>query len=209
MQIKRAVSVDEILKKKFIEIPFEDDWLKLLGVPEANGVWIIWGLSGNGKSRFSMMLARELTKFGKVAYNSLEEGARKSMAKNVRDCKMDADDVKKNFVILDCEPIEELKIRLRKKKHPRFVFIDSFQYTGLNYKQFKQLKEEFRDVLFIFISHAEGKLPEGAIAKKVQYDADIKIRVEGYKAFPMSRMGGGEPYTIWPEQAKIYWMDVI
>lgn len=209
MQIKRAVSVDEILKKKFIEIPFEDHWLKLLGVPEANGVWIIWGLSGNGKSRFSMMLARELTKYGKVAYNSLEEGARKSMAKNVRDCKMDADDVKKNFVILDCEPIEELKIRLRKKKHPRFVFIDSFQYTGLNYKQFKQLKEEFRDVLFIFISHAEGKLPEGAIAKKVQYDADIKIRVEGYKAFPMSRMGGGEPYTIWPEQAKIYWMDVI
>lgn len=208
MAIKRAVSVDEILKKKFIEIPFEGDWLKSLGLPESNGVWIIWGNSGNGKSRFCMMLARELTKYGKVAYNALEEGARKSMQINVRECKMDAADVKRNFTIWNRESIDNVRARLQRKKHPRFVFIDSFQYTHLTYRQYIALKEEFPDVLFIMVSHAEGREPEGKTAKRVKYDADIKIRVEGYKAFPTSRLGGGEPYVIWPEAAAKYWIDI-
>lgn len=204
--INRALTVDDILNKKFIEIHFDDEWKSMLGEPQADGVWLIWGNSGHGKSRFCMMLAKCLARFGKVVYNALEEGARKSIQKNLRDCRMS--EVKKNFIILNRESIEDLKIRLRRKQHPRFVFIDSFQYTGLNKKQYIALKEEFPDVLFIFVSHAEGKEPAGNIAKFVRYDADIKIRVEGYKAFPMSRLGGGEPYTIWPEAAAKYWADI-
>lgn len=208
MAIKRAVSVDEILKKKFKDLTFEEkEWLNLLGVPEANGSWIIWGKSGNGKSRFCMMLAKCLARYGKVAYNALEEGARKSIQKNVRDCRMS--DVKKNFIILNREPIEELKIRLRRKQAPKFVFIDSVQYAGMTKLQYIKLKEEFQDVLFIFVSHAEGREPKGNTADFIKYDSDIKIRVEGYKAFSMSRLGGdNEPYVIWPEAAAKYWMDL-
>lgn len=206
MTIKRAYSVDQILKKKFIDINFEDEWLATLGEPEASGVWVIWGQSGSGKSRFCMKLAKELTKYGKVAYNSLEEGARKTMQKNIRECRMH--EVKRKFIVLNREPIEHLKERLRKKQAPRFVFIDSFQYTGLTRNQYIKLKEEFPDVLFIFISHAEGKEPQGNTAKFVRYDADIKIRIEGYKAFPTSRYGGGAPYVIWPEGARDYWTDI-
>jgi hypothetical protein len=206
MTIKRAYSVDQILSKKFIDIKFEDEWLATFGEPEASGVWLIWGQSGSGKSRFCMQLAKELTKYGKVAYNSLEEGARKTMQKNIRECRMH--EVKKKFIVLNREPIEHLKIRLKKKQAPRFVFIDSFQYTGLTRNQYIKLKEEFPDVLFIFISHAEGKEPQGNTAKFVRYDSDIKIRIEGYKAFPTSRYGGGEPYIIWKEGARDYWAGI-
>lgn len=207
MAIKRAVSVDEILKKKFKELKLEGDWLKLLGVPESNGSWIIWGQSGNGKSRFCMMLAKCLAQYGKVAYNALEEGARKSIQKNVKDCQMT--DVKKNFTILNRESISDLKERLRKKQHPNFVFIDSLQYSGLTKQQYIKLKEEFPDILFIWVSHAEGRQPKGNTADFIKYDSDIKIRVEGYKAFSMSRLGGdNEPFVIWPEAASKYWLDI-
>ncbi|KGO89765.1 DNA repair protein RadA family protein [Flavobacterium suncheonense] len=208
-KIKRAVSVAELKSKKFKTIPLSHEFKKLIGTPEDNGVWIVWGNSGHGKSRFLMLLAKELARHGKVIYDTLEEGARLSMQKNVLDTGMDQDEnIMKNFLILNREPIEELKVRLRRKKHPRFVFIDSFQYTGLTKRQYIELKEEFTDVLFIINSHAEGKEPLGNIAKFVRYDADVKIRVEGFKAFPGSRFGGGEPLTIWEEEAAKYWMDL-
>lgn len=208
-RIKRAVSVTELLNKKFKTIPLSPEWEKFIGIPEANGVWFIWGHSGHGKSRFLMMLAKELARHGKVAYDTLEEGARMSMQKNLNESGIDQEpSLRKNLIFLNREPITELKERLRRKKHPNFVIIDSYQYTGLTKTQYIKLKEEFPDVLFIFNSHAEGKEPQGQTAKFVRYDADIKIRVEGFKAFPGSRLGGGESYVIWEQGAKDYWMDL-
>ena len=50
----------------------------------------------------------------------------------------------------------------------------------MTYKDYIQLKEEFPDKLFIFISHARGKNPKGDAATSVMYDADLKIWVEGH-----------------------------
>jgi len=200
MTIKRAVSVDEILKKKFIELQLSGEFQKLLGSPERSGIWLIWGESFNGKSSFCLQLAKELTKSGKVFYNTLEEGARKSLQQSI--IRQNMKEVKNRFMIGNRESIPELKERLRRKKSPDIVIIDSIQYTGLNKKEYKSLKEEFSNKLFIFISHADGKSPEGSLAKFVKYDADIKIRVEGYKAMCLSRLGGDkEPYTIWAQGA--------
>ena len=54
MAIKRAVSVDEITKKKFKELELPPEFKKLLGTPECSGIWIIWGESFNGKTGFSL-----------------------------------------------------------------------------------------------------------------------------------------------------------
>lgn len=207
-RIRRAVSITQIKAKKFKTVPLSHKFQEFIGTPEDNGVWFVWGNSGHGKSRFLMLLAKELAKHYKVAYNTLEEGARLSMQQNIIDAGIDERNSGANIILLDREPIEELKVRLRRRKKPRVVFIDSFQYTGLSKKQYIELKEEFTDVLFIINSHAEGKEPEGNIAKFVRYDADVKIRVEGFKALPASRYGGGEPYVIWDEGAADYWMDI-
>jgi hypothetical protein len=77
----------------------------------------------------------------------------------------------------------------------------------MTYNDYKTLRSLFPQKLFILISHAEGKNPAGRVAKSIKYDAFVKIWVEGYRAFAVSRYGGGEPYTIWDEGADEYWIE--
>ena len=98
------------------------------------------------------------------------------------------------------------------------VVIDSLQYLDKFYmQQFKALKAEFPDKLFVFISQADksGKNPDGLMAKKIRYDADIKIKVEGFKAFVTTRYEdsdrgeGGADYIVWKQGADEYWAEQI
>ena len=204
--MRRAYSVSEALAKKNTPLPFEGVWAKSFGKPSRTGVWIIWGESANGKSSFAMQLAKELTKYGKVAYNSLEESLSLSFQKNMQRCRME--EAGGRFLILDREPIAELGIRLKKQRSPDFIIIDSLQYTGLNYKEYKRLKEQHPSKLFIFISHADGDKPKGATAMSIQYDADMKIMVRGYRAICKGRFipEAGNHYTIWADAEAKYWL---
>lgn len=192
MRVKRALTVNDIRNFKPVELKFEGEWKQVIGTPELTGTWIIWGNSINGKTRFALQLAKYLTNFKRTAYNSLEEGLSKSMKTAILETGLD-----KNFLLLDKEPIDELKIRLRKRKSPDIIIIDSLQYSGLNYSEYKKLIAEFRHKLFIFVSHAEGNEPKGNVAKSIRYDAFVKIPVIGYAAYPQSRFGGGEKYVVW------------
>ena len=203
MPKNRAISVGQLLRKKFKILPFEGQWADAIGQPEANGIWLIWGNSGNGKTRLSLMLAKYLTQFGKVAYDTLEEGARLSFQRAIRQSEFDITPGK--FTILNREPMNELIARLQKKKSPDFVIIDSLQYTFLTRRSYFELKQAVPNKLIIFISHAAGKEPDGDLAKKVRFDADVKIYVEGYMGFVTSRYGGGKPITIWHEGAENYY----
>ena len=101
--------------------------------------------------------------------------------------------------------MEELSIRLRRQKSPDIVVIDSFQYTRMNYRQYIDFKEQHKRKLLIFISHAEGQLPNGRAAKGVMYDASLKIYVEGFRAFSKGRfIGPVGYYDIVPEKARQY-----
>lgn len=181
-------------------------WAEAFGEPERVGVWFIWGKSGNGKSSFVMQLCKELTKFGRVAYDSLEEGAGLTMQNALRRYGMA--DVNRRFQLLDCEPVSDLGERMNRRKSPDFYVIDSFQYTQMSYKEYQAFKETHRDKLLIFVSHADGHNPDGRSAKKVMYDAALKIYVEGFRAFSKGRFFGPASYfTIWDEGAARYWGD--
>lgn len=200
----RAYSPVEVLAKKIPCLKFEGIWEHAFGHPGRTGVWIIWGASGNGKSSFAMQLAKELCKYGRVAYNSLEESLSLNFQRTLKRFKMDEEVGR--FLILDLESKEELSERLSKKHSPDFVIIDSAQYWGIKYEEFKALKEKHRNKLFIYISHAEGKDPQG-IGYRIAYDADLKIQVEGYRAMAKARSvpNAGAYYTIWEEGAEAYW----
>ncbi len=200
--MKRAKSVTEILNTKFNILPFSGVWYDSFGTPEIKGSWIIWGESGNGKTRFALQLAKYLCQFGTVAYIPLEEGISLSLKKAVKETGMAT--CGRKFLVLE-EDMSELRTRLHRRKSPKVIFIDSLQYSGLTYPAYKKLRAEFPNKLFVFISHADGKLPEGRVAKKVRYDAFVKIRVEGSKAFPVSRYGGGQTFIIWENGALEYW----
>jgi hypothetical protein len=200
--MSRAVSVTQLYVKKRNLLAFEGEYAASFGRPELKGAWLIWAKSGSGKTTFVLKLCKYLTRFGRVAYNSMEEGDSESFKLACQRVSME--EVKAKFFILDNESIEELKERLRKHKAPNIVVVDSLQYSMMSYKDYVELKKEFPNVLFLFISHAEGKEPKGKVASSIQYDVSVKIRVEGYRAFPISRYGGGLPFDIWKEGADKY-----
>jgi len=199
----RAYSPSEILKMKKKSFAFEGEWYDAFGTPERLGIWFIWGNSGNGKTSFTMQLCRELSRFGKVAYNALEEAQSKTVQDAIIRFEMDDLDGRLQFL---CESLDELTERLAKKKSPDFVIVDSFQYTQLTYKQYIAFKEANHKKLIIFISHADGKKPAGRSAVSVMYDSALKIWVEGYRAFSKGRyIGEKGELDIWKKGALKYW----
>lgn len=200
--LTRALSVSDVLSMKRDTYSFGGAWAEAFGSPERNGVWFVWGQSGNGKTSFVLQLCKELCRFGRVAYDSLEEGLSLTM-KNAF-IKMGMSEVARRFVLLDCESMEQLDARLGKRKSPDIVVIDSFQYTGMSFKDYQAFKERHRNKLLIFISQAEGTKPLGRTAVSVMYDASLKIWVEGYRATSKGRYFGSKGYyTIWDERARL------
>ena len=206
MKLKRAYSPVEIQNMNIPAFDFTGAWEDSLGRPAKTGTWIIWGQPGNGKSSFAMQLVKYLCKFDRVIYDSLEESTGKSLQMSLNRHNME--EVNHKLLILDRESMAELSERLSRKRSPGIVIIDSFQYSGLTYQGYKELKEKHSNKLLIFISHAEGVRPEGRIAKKVEYDADVKIFVQGFKAVCKSRFmeKPGVPFTIWEEGAAKCWI---
>lgn len=209
-KLRKAISVDTLLNTKFIEIPLTGRWKDLIGRPEQSGTWFLKGPSGHGKTTFMLQLVKELTKYGKVLYNSLEEGARLSMQEAVKDQNLSTFEAKRiNF--LHREPIDLMRKRLQRSRGIHFVVIDSIQYAFMTLKEYKELQAENPKKVFIINSHVEGKKAVGALARTIEYDADVKIDVEGFKAFSRSRGSRGKitkPYTIWEEGAQHYWNDI-
>lgn len=199
----RGLTVTDILSKKYATFPFEGAWLDAFDRPERSGVWLIWGNSGNGKTSFVMQLVKELCRWEHVIFDSLEEGTSLTVQRNLARYGMEEVAKKVLFVVEDMETLAE---RLRKRRSPRVVVIDSLQYTRMQYADYLKLKEEFRDKLFIYISHASGRMPKGNAAVSVMYDATEKVWIEGYKAVSKGRyLGKTGEYVIWAEGAEKYW----
>lgn len=150
-----------------------------------------------------MQLAKYLTKWHLVAYDSIEEGISASFAETLRRCRMN--EVKASrFIVLNNEDIKDIECRLSKRKSPKIVIIDSIQFLGLNTETYLRWKKRFPEKLFIYITHLQGQYPEGKTALKIWRDSDVVIKVEGFRAYPTSRYGGGKPITISEEKAAMF-----
>lgn len=201
---RNAKGVNQLLCMKFDTLDFQGPWYDAFGTPERRGVWIVYGASGSGKTSFVMQLCKELCRFGRVAYDSLEEGACLTMQNTLK--RFNMQQVNRRFLLLDAEPIDQLSLRMKRQKSPDFVVIDSFQYTQMTYAQYIKFKEQHRNKLIIFISHASGHKPDGRSAKKVEYDAALKIYVEGHRAKSKGRfIGPVGHYDVWPQEAEAYY----
>lgn len=211
--MRRAISNKNVIQAKFEIAPFTGEWLASFGRPELRGAWIIYGGSGCGKTTFVMQLCKYLTTFGRVAYNSLEQGLSLSLQKAWE--RVGMEEAGTRIVLLQKEGLKELKERLKKKQAPGIVVIDSVHYwLGFTMRDYVQLREAFPDTLFIFIAHERKGEPKGTLAQNIRYDADIKIRVEGYKAFTTTRyevaekQEGGADFIIWEQGAREYWTNI-
>lgn len=201
--MKRAYSVDNVLNAKFNTLEFEEGWYDAIGNPELTGSWFVYGDIKNGKTSFAMQLAKYLTKFERVAYNSVEEGLSLSVKSAYIRCGIK--DVAGRFILLHKETVDELIARLNRPKSPNVVVVDTVQFWELTFADYKRLKSTFPRKLFIYISHTDGRTPDGATAKRIWRDANVAIRIDGFVAFPKSRYGGGTPKIIWGLEAQRIW----
>jgi uridine kinase len=202
----RAIGVAAFMKKQYKSLPFEGEWARCMGQPCMGFKVLIAGDSSNGKTTFTSQFCKMLAGLGrgKVAYNSIEEGDSSSMQQSWKEAGMA--DVVGNIQLIDREPIDAFIHRLNVRKTIRFAVIDSVQMSRMSADQYDLLKKVAgKRVALIFISHVEGKLPKGAVAKDIRYDADIKIFVEGFVAQITSRYGSKGGYIIWRKEAENYW----
>jgi KaiC/GvpD/RAD55 family RecA-like ATPase len=206
-RVKRALSATELQFKKFIEIPVASQFESLVGKPSLGASWIIWGGSGEGKTTFSMQLAKELSNHHKVEYLSSEEGFSKSMQEAVAHNRMH--ECRRGFFkLLEPMTFQELDQRLSRPRAAKIVFIDSVQYMFITKREYFDFKNKHKDKLIIWISHAKGREPKGDVADAIRYDSDVKIFVKGYLATAKSRLARGkitEPYIIWQEGYNNYY----
>lgn len=210
----RAISNKNVLTAKFEVAEFEGEFLASFGKPELRGAWLIYGVSGSGKTTFVMQVCKYLTRFGRVAYDSLEQGLSLSLQKTWE--RVNMQEVGNRIILLNKESLKDLRVRLKKKQSPDIIVIDSVQYLRrFNMDQYQNLRDEFPNKLFIFVSQEKGGHPKGTMADNIRYDSEIKIRVEGYKAFVTTRyevaeLGeGGADFVIWEEGANKYWINSL
>lgn len=203
-RIKRAYSTSEIFKMKRDILDLDGAWHEFIGNPEFGGTWFVWGNSGNGKTSFTLQLCRMLAEFYPTVYNSIEEGTALTMAKAIK--RAGLDEVGANFKLVDGESMEDLTARMKRPKGPKVAVIDSLQYSGLTHKSYVAMSRALRTKLLVVVSHADGNQPSGRVAKRIMYDAALKIFIEGYKAFSKGRyLGSTGEFTIWEDGANRYW----
>ena len=203
----RTLSAKQVLTIKFDTIRLGGGWDECVGEIETTGIWFIWGNSGNGKTSAVVSLCKELSAFGKVLYNSREEGVSLTMQNTLRRYGMG--ELGSRFQLANMS-LKEFDEKISQQRSPKLVVLDSFQFMGLTYKDFRAFCEKHKNKMLIFVSRTRGRQPEGRAAISAMYDASCNICVEGYKEFSKGRFDGttGE-MTIWDEGAKKYWSDPI
>lgn len=200
--MKRALSIADLYNSRHRVLPFTGEWKASFGKPEFTSRWFVMAPTGSGKTTFVAMLCKYLSQYERVAYNSIEEGNSQSLKEAFK--RVNMHEVARRVIVLDKEPIDEMIIRLLKPKAPRIVVIDTVQHAELTKSQYLAMLKKLPGVLFVCISHMDGRQPEGNLAKFIRQDAGVKITIEGYVAFPVSRYGGGEPFIIWKDGAEKY-----
>lgn len=199
----RAYSPSQMVKKKRDIYEFTGDFLESFGCPEKIAKWFITGPSFSGKSSLTFKLCHYLSQFGKIDYNSLEEGDSQTVVNKIVEHKLTEADGQ--FRLLAKVPVPDFKARLLQRKSASFGVIDSVQHAHLNKHDYDELVDSLccprRGKSMVFINH----WVKNDLTKHIRHDCDIKIEVIGFVANVQSRYGGCKPFLVWEKGAKDYW----
>ncbi|CAL2108215.1 conserved hypothetical protein [Tenacibaculum sp. 190524A02b] len=198
----RSLTVQNLYNQKFDTFSLGGVYGKVMGAPETSGAWIIYGAEKNGKTTFSLMLAKYLSSFRKTLYVSAEEGTGNDF---VRACQRAGIEPNKNLHFHGYLSIEDLDKKLSSRRAPKIVFLDNVTVYSSELRGgiVHKLLRKHNDKLIVFIAHEERNEPYTATAKLVRKLAKIIVRVRGLACFVSGRCKGGK-IIIDEEKAMLY-----
>lgn len=182
---------------------FEGIWEEVMGKPERNGAWLIWGPEKNGKTWCALKLSDYLSQFDRTLYISAEEGINKGFKEAIIRARIG--NLNNSIGFVEYEPLVDLYERLKCRKAPRIVLIDNITVYSDELKNgaFRRLLLDFPNVLFIFLAHEDRGEPYTATAKLCKRLAKIIVHVEGLACDVSGRCPGGR-LVIDEERASLY-----
>ncbi len=208
----KTIGLKQLAQKKYILVPdLPATITSSLGNIEDAFDMLLFGKSGSGKSNFTAIVVKELIKAMKcrAEYVSYEEGHGRTIQTTLIDRHNFLNDLGNVLQVTEHLTFEELMSRMGRNKSAKIWVIDSIQASRFTAEQCAQLKRKYvlgrKRKIVIYVSWSEGKAPQGACAKSVEYYANIKVLVDNYIAFVRSRYGGNKNFIVWEEGAKKKW----
>lgn len=175
-----------------------------IGEAEMKGCWLIYGPEKNGKTWFTLQLAKALAYYDKVAYISAEEGTDLSFR---RACTRAGINNSDKILFDEYLSLDEIKAKFSKPKQASILIIDNltiypdeFKTTGI-----RDFVNALPDKLIIFVAHEERNEPYPACARMAKKISKVYIQVKGLKAFVVSRFSEGGAIEINDEMSEMYW----
>ena len=199
-------------KKKNTLVAFTHMALQsVIGNADRKGCWIIYGYEKNGKTWFTLKLAKEIAKHERVAYISAEEGLDNSFAEAIRRAGITTSDNilwDEYIPMFSDDPNEETIVsKFQKQRSANIIIIDNLTMYSDEIKPTeikKKLLDALPSKLIIFVAHEERKEAYPAIARMAKKLAKVIFHIEGLRAFVTSRFSPGGEIVIDEEKSEIY-----
>ena len=202
----RSLTARNLFEKRLGKtVRFDSELLtEAIGEAELKGCWLIYGSEKNGKTWFTLQLAKAMAAYDKVAYISAEEGTDLSFRKACERAGVSAAD---KILFDEYLSIEEILEKFSKPKTANILVIDNltiypdeFRTTGI-----REFINAFPQKLIIFVAHEERKEPYPACARMAKKMAKVFIQVKGLRAFVVSRFAEGGAIEINEDMSEMYW----
>lgn len=198
------------MRFKFLDLS-KSKFEGLLGRVPKNFILVVKGYSGNGKTEFCVQLAKELCKYGTVAWVSYEQRHGADLQEATK--RNNIEEVTGRFFPIDpisgveagVSLLEDLDKYLDKRNSPDFIFLDSVDYTGFTWEDYVFLRNKYgRKKAFIFIAHStKSGILKKRISEQIAFDGGMIFWVSNYIAIPeKNRFGGMEDYMVWEQRAR-------
>jgi hypothetical protein len=171
LETDKISSMQSVAGMKYRLLNFKNKWLDFFGLPQTNFFCVIHGMSGEGKTNFSIQFAKYLAEnFGNVLYISGEEGFAPTFQQKIKTLGAAIP----NLYAADIRTGQDILKDVPNKYH--FIIIDSINNMNIDPELMKVIRNKFKQsgIIAICQSTKDGKI-RGSY--QIVHDSDITVHV--------------------------------
>lgn len=177
--IPQPRSLGEIRQRNFKPVQLSKKFADFFGDLPDDFRMFIWGLPSSGKSSLTLLLADDLSRTAPLLYISGEESIdRGAIAERTRKLGITSN----NLYFLETTKLDDIRAALKTGKY-KYCIVDSLNVIEAeDTEQGAKIREEFPNVAFIFISHANKDGRAYAGERSLAHLFDVVVHMKSRKA---------------------------